>query len=119
MMHWLLFMVMAVCFSIVVVGDMVDVDGFRKPCDFACHHGACFYEGCKDWTECPGGGCTFVNCKNPTCSGGACVFDNCVGATCGGGRYIQTSISLPLPLPLSVPFFFTLVLINACIQCSK
>ena len=80
---WLI--IMTVCFTI-VVGDMVDVDGFRKPCDFACHHGACFYEGCKDWTECPGGGCTFVNCKNPTCSGGACVFDNCVGATCGGGR---------------------------------
>ena len=66
--------------------DMLDVDGFRKPCDYVCHHGACVYENCAD-ASCPGGGCTFTNSLNPSCRGGACVFDRCAGAKCEGGRY--------------------------------
>ena len=86
--------------------DMLDVDGFRKPCDYVCHHGACLYENCAD-ASCPGGGCTFKNSHNPSCRGGACVFDRCAGAKCEGGRSVAernmrtapTHLIYPLNLP--------------------
>lgn len=65
--------------------DVLDVDGFRKPCDFVCHHGACIYEDCTE-PECPGGGCSFKKSISPSCAGGGCTFDTCQGATCSGGR---------------------------------
>ncbi|CBJ48789.1 conserved unknown protein [Ectocarpus siliculosus] len=47
--------------------------------------GGCGYSNCADGPSCPGGSCSFQNCRGPSCKGGNCDFISCHSPACGGG----------------------------------
>ncbi|CAN0323162.1 unnamed protein product, partial [Hapterophycus canaliculatus] len=47
--------------------------------------GGCAYSDCADGPSCPGGSCTFENCRSPSCQGGSCEFISCHSPECRGG----------------------------------